>query len=245
MTTTTAPDWTQRFSDRMSRVRASEIRELLKLLDQPDILSFAGGIPDPSLFPTERLQAAYEAVLADPELSAQALQYSVSEGYLPLRRWIAERMTRAGAPCDENNVLLTAGSQQALDLIGKLFLSPGATVMVARPTYLGALQAFNAYEPNYIDLPDGALTNGVDAEALMAGRAPRPLGYFVPDFANPTGQSLTLAEREALLRLADTLDMTLIEDAAYRDLRFEGEVLPTLLGLDIARSGSIETARTL
>ena len=117
--------------------------------------------------------------------------------------------------------------------------------MVARPTYLGALQAFNAYEPNYIDLPDGALTNGVDAEALMAGRAPRPLGYFVPDFANPTGQSLTLAEREALLRLADTLDMTLIEDAAYRDLRFEGEVLPTLLGLDIARSGSIETARTL
>ena len=245
MTTTTAPDWTQRFSDRMSRVRASEIRELLKLLDQPDILSFAGGIPDPSLFPTERLQAAYEAVLADPELSAQALQYSVSEGYLPLRRWIAERMTRAGAPCDENNVLLTAGSQQALDLIGKLFLSPGATVMVARPTYLGALQAFNAYEPSYLDLPDGALTNGVDAEALMAGRAPRPLGYFVPDFANPTGQSLTLAEREALLRLADTLDMTLIEDAAYRDLRFEGEVLPTLLGLDIARSGSIETARTL
>jgi DNA-binding transcriptional MocR family regulator len=154
-------------------------------------------------------------------------------------------MTRAGAPCDENNVLLTAGSQQGLDLIGKLFLSPGATVMVARPTYLGALQAFNAYEPSYIDLPDGALTNSVDTEALMAGRAPRPLGYFVPDFANPTGQSLTLAEREALLRLADRLDMTLVEDAAYRDLRFEGEVLPTLLGLDIARSGSIETARTL
>lgn len=245
MTTPAAPDWTQRFSDRMSRVRASEIRELLKLLDQPDILSFAGGIPDPSLFPTERLQVAYEAVLADPELSAQALQYSVSEGYLPLRRWIAERMTRAGAPCDENNVLLTAGSQQALDLIGKLFLSPGQTVMVARPTYLGALQAFNAYEPRYLDLPDGALTNGVDAEALMAGRAPRPLGYFVPDFANPTGQSLTLAEREALLDLAEKLDMTLIEDAAYRDLRFKGEVLPTLLGLDIARSGSIETARTL
>lgn len=245
MTTTTSPDWTNRFSDRMSRVRASEIRELLKLLDQPDILSFAGGIPDPSLFPTERLQAAYAAVLADPDLSAQALQYSVSEGYLPLRRWIAERMTRAGAPCDENNVLLTAGSQQALDLIGKLFLSPGATVMVARPTYLGALQAFNAYEPRYLDLPDGALTHGVDAEALMAGRAPKPLGYFVPDFANPTGQSLTLAERQALLALADTLDMTLVEDAAYRDLRFEGEALPTLLGLDIARTGSIETARTL
>ena len=245
MTTTTTPDWTERFSERMSRVRASEIRELLKLLDQPDILSFAGGIPDPALFPTSRLQAAYAAVLDDADLSHQALQYSVSEGYLPLRRWIAERMTRAGAPCDENNVLLTAGSQQALDLLGKLFLSPGQSVMVARPTYLGALQAFNAYEADYIDLPDGALSGGVDTSALMAGRAPRPLGYFVPDFANPTGQSLTLAERAALLDLADALDITLIEDAAYRDLRFEGEVLPTVLGLDIARSGSIETARTL
>jgi DNA-binding transcriptional MocR family regulator len=240
-----APDWAARFSGRMGRVRASEIRELLKLLDQPHILSFAGGIPDPALFPAERIQAAYAAVLADPALASHALQYSVSEGYPPLRRWIAERMALVGVPCDEQNIIVTAGSQQALDLIGKLFLSPGDTVMVARPTYLGALQAFNAYEPRYLDLPDGALAHGVDAEALMAGRTPRPLGYFVPDFANPTGQSLTLAGREALLDLAERLDMTLVEDAAYRELRFEGEALPTLLGLDIARSGSIERARTL
>jgi DNA-binding transcriptional MocR family regulator len=245
MTPTTTPDWAARFSQRMSRVRASEIRELLKLLDQPDILSFAGGIPDPGLFPQERIQAAHDDILADPRLARQALQYSVSEGYLPLRQWIAERMTRDGMACDADNILLTAGSQQALDLIGKLFLNPGDTVMVARPTYLGALQAFNAYEPAYLDLPEGALADGADPEALMAGRPVQPLGYFVPDFANPTGQSLTLAERRALLDLAETLDMTLIEDAAYRELRFAGDALPTLLSLDIARQGSIEAARTL
>ena len=243
--TITTPDWATRFSERMSRVRASEIRELLKLLDQPDILSFAGGIPDPALFPAEAIQAGYDAVLGQPDLARQALQYSVSEGYPPLRQWLAERMSRDGMACDEHNILLTAGSQQALDLLGKLFLSRGDTVMVARPTYLGALQAFNAYEPAYLDLPETALSRGVDAEALMAGRAPRPLGYFVPDFANPTGQSLTLTEREALLDLAERLDMTLIEDAAYRELRFTGEAEPTLLSLDIARSGTIETARTL
>lgn len=244
-TSTTPPDWAARFSQRMSRVRASEIRELLKLLDQPDILSFAGGIPDPGLFPADRIQAAYDAILADPVQAPVALQYSVSEGYLPLRRWIVERMALYGVPCDEHNILITAGSQQGLDLLGKLFLTRGDTVMVARPTYLGALQAFNAYEPDYLDLPAGALTGEADLEALMAGRAPHPLGYFVPDFANPTGESLTLPQREALLDLAQALDMTLIEDAAYRELRFDGEPLPTLLALDIARSGSIEAARTL
>ncbi|MCY1648124.1 PLP-dependent aminotransferase family protein [Caulobacter sp. SL161] len=248
MTTQTserAQDWAGRFSERMSRVRASEIRELLKLLDQPDILSFAGGIPDPGLFPAQEIQKGYDAILADPVLSRQALQYSVSEGYLPLRQWIAERMTRDGMPCGPDNIMLTAGSQQALDLIGKLFLTKGDTVMVARPTYLGALQAFNGYEPAYLDLPETALSQGVDEAALMAGRAPQPLGYFVPDFANPTGVSLTLAEREALLALADNLDMTLVEDAAYRELRFAGEATPTVLGLDIARSGGIDNARTL
>ncbi|KQW70388.1 GntR family transcriptional regulator [Phenylobacterium sp. Root77] len=243
--TTQSTDWAQRFSDRMSRVRANEIRELLKLLDQPDILSFAGGIPDPGLFPAERIQAGYDAILADPDLSRQALQYSVSEGYLPLREWIAERMAAHGVPCGPDNIMLTAGSQQALDLLGKLFISPGDTVMVARPTYLGALQAFTAYEPSYLDLPEDALSGDCDAQALMAGRAPRPLGYFVPDYANPTGESLPLAQREALLDLADRLDMTLIEDAAYRELRFAGEIHPSLLALDVARSGSIEQARTL
>ncbi|MEW6392410.1 MAG: PLP-dependent aminotransferase family protein [Pseudomonadota bacterium] len=233
-------DWASRFSERMSRVRASEIRELLKLLDQPDILSFAGGIPDPGLFPAEEIQKAYRAVLSDPAQAAQALQYSVSEGYLPLRQWIAERMTRDGMPCEPHNIMLTAGSQQALDLIGKLFVSPGDPVVVARPTYLGALQAFNGYEPAYRDLPEGALAAPADVD-LPKGA----LGYFVPDFANPTGVSLTLAEREALLALADRLDWSLVEDAAYRELRFVGESTPTLLSLDIARSGGIDNARTM
>ena len=238
--TSQTQDWASRFSDRMARVRASEIRELLKLLDQPDILSFAGGIPDPGLFPADEIQKGYDAVLADPVLAKQALQYSVSEGYLPLRQWIAERMTRDGMPCEPGNIMLTAGSQQALDLLGKLFISPGDPVVVARPTYLGALQAFNGYQPDYRDLPEGALK--APAEVDLPHGA---LGYFVPDFANPTGVSLTEAERQALLVLADRLDMTLVEDAAYRELRFSGEATPTLLGLDIARSGGIDGARTI
>lgn len=243
MTTQTsdrAANWAARYSDRMSRVRASEIRELLKLLDQPDILSFAGGIPDPGLFPAEQIQAGYDTILADQALSRQALQYSVSEGYLPLRQWIAERMTRDGMPCEPHNIMLTAGSQQALDLIGKLFIGPGDTVVVARPTYLGALQAFNGYEPAYRDLPEDALRDPAKADLPESA-----LGYFVPDFANPTGVSLTLAEREALLGLADRLDWTLVEDAAYRELRFSGEPAPTLLALDIARAGGIDNGRTL
>ena len=150
--------WTDRFAERMTHVRASEIRELLKLLDQPDILSFAGGIPDPQLFPAERIQSAYEDVLK--QAGAQALQYSVSEGLPELRRWIAARMSADGVSCDEGNIVITAGSQQALDLIGKLFLTRGDAVLAERPTYMGALGAFNAYEPTYGDL---------DAQEVPAG----------------------------------------------------------------------------
>jgi DNA-binding transcriptional MocR family regulator len=229
----------------MSGVRASEIRELLKLLDQPDIISFAGGIPDPSLFPTERIRDAIDEILSDAGLARAALQYSISEGYPPLRRWIADRMTRDGSACDEHNILITAGSQQALDLIGKLFLTPGHPVVVARPTYLGALQAFNAYEPTYFDAAERDRSVTCDQTEASGSTVAGALGYFVPDFANPTGQSLTLSQREALLDLAEREEMTLVEDAAYRELRFRGEPIPTLLALDIARRGSVEDARTL
>ena len=223
-------DWTDRFSPRMAHVRASEIRELLKLLDQPDILSFAGGIPDPALFPVARIQALYSQVLA--EAGEQALQYSVSEGLPSLRRWVAERMTRAGAPCDAENVVITAGSQQALDLLGKLFLARGDTVLVERPTYMGALGAFNAYEPAYADL-GGDIPGGAR------------LAYVVPDFANPTGKTLTRVERMKLLDRAAERDFLVVEDGAYRELRFAGADEPMLLALDVARSGSIEHARTI
>lgn len=222
--------WTNRFAERMAHVRASEIRELLKLLDQPDILSFAGGIPDPVLFPAERIQSAYEDVLQ--EAGAKALQYSVSEGLPELRRWIAARMSADGVPCDEGNIVITAGSQQALDLIGKLFLARGDAVLAERPTYMGALGAFNAYEPTYGDL---------EAEVPAGAR----LAYLVPDFANPSGRTMTRREREAVLDRAAAHDLVLVEDAAYRELRFAGTNEPSLLALDVARSGSIENARTL
>ncbi|WP_195179685.1 PLP-dependent aminotransferase family protein [Mesorhizobium sp. INR15] len=233
-------------------MKASEIRELLKLLDQPDIISFAGGIPDPALFPAEAIRDAYADVLGGPEAGA-ALQYQVSEGYLPLRRWLVGTMGRLGVPCDESNILITSGSQQALDYLGKLFLSPGDTALVTWPTYLGALQAFNAYEPRYDRLrPEGGnMTPDAYRAAAAAPTASSPAGgrpkfaYLVPDFANPTGNTLNRQQREAVLDLAGELDIAVIEDAAYRALRYDGEGEPSILALDCARSGGIDKARTI
>lgn len=230
MTSRPRPSWDDRFSPRMGRVRASEIRELLKLLDQPDILSFAGGIPDPAMFPIARMQALFAEVLA--EQGPQALQYSVSEGLPALRDWIADRMRRDGVPCTADNIVVTAGSQQALDLLGKCLLGPGDAVLVARPTYMGALGAFNAYEPAYAD---------IDGEIPPAAR----VAYLVPDFANPSGRTLTRREREAVLDAAERHDLIVIEDGAYRDLRFAGTDEPSILALEVGRAGDIEAARTV
>jgi DNA-binding transcriptional MocR family regulator len=141
-------DWDTQFANRASRMTASEIRELLKLLDQPDIISFAGGIPDPSLFPQAEIAESYQTILSDPNRAVAALQYSVSEGYPPLREWLAGYMGTLGVACGPDNIIITNGSQQALDFLGKLFIDPGDRVLVAKPTYLGALQAFNTYDTN-------------------------------------------------------------------------------------------------
>lgn len=231
-------DWDSHYATRAGRMAASEIRELLKLLDQPGIISFAGGIPDPALFPTEVIAAAHGRILGDPARAAVALQYSASEGYRPLRDWIARYMGDLGIPCTSDHILITNGSQQALDFIGKLFVSPGDEVLVGRPTYLGALQALNAYEPVYGPLPQRGATYP------KASKLPT-LGYVMPDFQNPTGMTLDLAERQALLEAADALDLPLIEDAAYEALRYEGEPLPSLLALDAARAEGIENGRVL
>lgn len=233
-------------ASRSSRMKASEIRELLKLLDQPDIISFAGGIPDPSLFPVEAVTNAYASVLGGSE-SGSALQYQVSEGYLPLRRWLAGMMGRLDVPCDEHNILITSGSQQALDYLGKLFLSPNDTALVTWPTYLGALQAFNAYEPRYERLtPDGGNMTAEAYRTAAAAHGGKPkFAYLVPDFANPTGVTLNRQQREAVLDLAGELDIAVIEDAAYRALRYDGESQPPILALDCARSGGIDKARTI
>ena len=147
-----AAEWEPAYAARAERMRASEIRELLKLLDRPGIISFAGGIPDPALFPVREAEAAYVQVLGDRASAGSALQYSVSEGYLPLRSWIVRHMARLGVPCDEDNIVITSGSQQGLEFLGRLLLSPGDTALVMAPTYLGALQAFSANEPRYDEL---------------------------------------------------------------------------------------------
>lgn len=240
-------DWSAVFAERAARMGASEIRELLKLLDQPDIISFAGGIPNPELFPTAEIAGAYGAVLADAALASQALQYSVSEGYAPLRQWIAGHMAAQGVPCGIDNIVITSGSQQGLEFLGRLFLGPRDTALVTAPTYLGALQAFNAYEPCYDTLtPEGGNRTPAAFAKTAAERGGRvKFAYVVPDFANPSGETLSRAAREGLLDLAAALDIPVIEDAAYRELRYEGEALPPILALDVARAGHIDATRTI
>jgi DNA-binding transcriptional MocR family regulator len=242
-----AADWEPRYAGRAERMRASEIRELLKLLDQPGITSFAGGIPDPSLFPVEEAKAAYAGVLGDAPMACSGLQYSVSEGYLPLRQWIARHMASLGVPCEEDNIIVTCGSQQALEFLGRLLLSPRDTALVTAPTYLGALQAFSAAEPCYdeLNLQQGNRTPASYADAARRAGGQVKLAYVVPSFANPTGETLSLAARERLLDLAAELDIPVIEDAAYAMLRFEGEAPPSILALEVARRGSIEQARSI
>ncbi len=237
-------DWNNVLATRASRMKASEIRELLKLLDQPDIISFAGGIPDPALFPVAAFKEAFGETLTTQ--ASVALQYSVSEGYKPLREWIAGEMGKIGVPCTADNILITSGSQQALDYLGKLMLSPNDTALVGWPTYLGALGAFNAYEPHYERLdPKGNRSAADFAAAAKAAGGRAKFAYLSVDFANPTGETLARASREAVIDLADEMDIAIIEDAAYQTLRFDGEAIPPILALEIARKGSIEDCRTL
>lgn len=238
-------NWHDIFATRMDRMKASEIRELLKLLDQPDIISFAGGIPDPALFPTQAFQEALADALS-PANSSAALQYSVSEGYGPLRDWIAEQMAALGVPCTRDNILITSGSQQALDYLGKMMLSPGDTALVTWPTYMGALGAFSAYEPSFDRLIPGGNRSAADyAETAKAQGGRVKFAYASVDFANPTGETLDLNARQNILTLADDLDIAVIEDSAYQSLRYDGEAIPPMLALEIARKGSIEECRTL
>ncbi|MGJ8570657.1 MAG: PLP-dependent aminotransferase family protein [Hoeflea sp.] len=242
-------DWPHLFATRAERMKASEIRELLKLLDQPDVISFAGGIPDPALFPAEAFGAALTSALTGDSRGA-ALQYSVSEGYKPLRDWLVTRMASLGVACTADNIMITSGSQQALDYLGKLFLSKGDTALVGWPTYLGALQAFNAYEPNYDRLtPLGNRSASDYRETAAAAGGPGggrvKFAYASADFANPTGETLAESARKKILDLAEELDIAVIEDAAYQSLRYDGDEVPPLLALDIERTGGIENTRTI
>jgi DNA-binding transcriptional MocR family regulator len=238
-------NWDNMFATRSTRMRASEIRELLKLLDRPDIISFAGGIPDPALFPDKEFKQAY-ADIFDSSAVNSALQYSVSEGYKPLREWLIKQMAGLGIPCALDNVFIVSGSQQGLDYLGKLFLSPNDTALVTWPTYLGALQAFNAYEPSYDQLtPGGNRTPDSYREAAAQKGGKVKFAYLSADFSNPTGETVNRDGREKVLKLAEELDIAVIEDAAYQSLRYDGDPIPPILALEIAEKGHINDTRTI
>ena len=221
--------WTERYALRTQSMKSSVIRELLKLTADPDVISFAGGLPGADLFPLDEFQAAADRVFR--ERGAHALQYSTTEGEPELREMIARHTTRYGIAVTAENVLITSGSQQALDLIGRVFLNPGDHVLVEAPTYLGALQAWSAYQAEY--LTAGMDEHGMRIHELAAALRGGPkFIYALPNFQNPTGVTLTLDRRRELVRLADEHGVPILEDDPYGQLRYEGDHLPPLVTLD-------------
>ena len=220
-----------RFARRAQRVQPSAIREFLALAGQSGITSFAGGYPDPTLFPIDELHKIYDGLLA-PE-NATTLQYAASEGLPELRAQVAARLTADGMPCTEDDVLITQGGQQGLDLVPKLFVDPGDVIVTERPTFLGALIAFNPCEPEYRSVPMD--DEGMDMAALeevLATTERVKLVYTVPDFQNPTGRTMSLERRRRLVDLAREHDVVILEDTPYRELRYEGERQPSIKSLD-------------
>jgi 2-aminoadipate transaminase len=221
--------WKSRYAQRTLGIRSSAIRELLKLTQRPEVISFGGGLPAPEVFPVKRFEEACHKVLV--EHGAMALQYGPTEGYQPLREMIAHNITRYGIVAQPENVLITSGSQQALDLIGKLLINRGDRILVEAPTYLGALQAFNVYGPQYVSVPvddDGLITDQVDS-SLRSG--PKFM-YVLPNFQNPAGVTLSDGRRRQLILLADKYGIPIVEDDPYGQLRFEGEHISPLVVLD-------------
>jgi 2-aminoadipate transaminase len=226
-------DWSARYARRLQWMSTSVIREILKVAQSPDIISMAGGWPEADLFPVAQLQEVAEHVMANQ--TREALQYGLTEGLPALRQALSDLAKEEGVPSAIDNVVITSGSQQALDLMGRLFLDEGDTVLVESPTFVGALQSFNAYGVRYAPVPldDAGVRLDLLEEAL---RAQRPkFMYIQPNFQNPMGVSLSLERRVRLVELADAYGVPILEDDPYGQLRFSGEPLPSLLALDAAR----------
>ena len=221
--------WSDRFAQRTQRMTSSVIRELLKLTEQPDVISFAGGLPAPEVFPYAEIDEATQHVL---ELSGKtALQYAATEGYLPLRELLVRHMSRYGIRVKPSNVMITSGSQQGLDLIGRLFLNPGDRILTESPTYLGALQAWSAYQADYLTVPID--DEGLDVDRLEAQLRGGPkFIYVLPNFQNPAGVTLSLQRRRRLVELAAHYGTPIVEDDPYGQLRYEGEHLPPIVQID-------------
>jgi 2-aminoadipate transaminase len=226
--------WNERFAQRTQRMTSSVIRELLKLTEKPDVISFAGGLPAPEVFPREEVAAAAEKVLR--EQGHNALQYAPTEGYLPLRELLVRHMARYGIKVRPQNVLITSGSQQGLDLIGRLFVNPGDRILTESPTYLGALQAWSAYQADYLAVPID--DDGLDVERLEAQLRGGPkFLYILPNFQNPAGVTLSLERRRRLVDLANHYGAPIVEDDPYGQLRYEGEHLPPIVEIDAELHG--------
>ena len=221
--------WDDRFAQRTQRMKSSAIRELLKITELPGVISFGGGLPAPDVFPVEEFKAACIKVLS--EYGPQALQYGTTEGYTPLREMIARHTEKYLLKITTDNILITSGSQQALDLLGKIFINRGDRVLVESPTYLGALQAWNAYGAEFVPVPSDE--NGMMTEHLEAALRTGPkFIYVLPNFQNPTGATIPLERRKQLIALADRYGVPIIEDDPYGQIRYEGEHLPSAVVLD-------------
>jgi 2-aminoadipate transaminase len=217
-------------AQRMSRMKASAVREILKVAERPDVLSFAGGLPAPELFPVEAIAQAHAEVFANE--GRAAMQYSTTEGYGPLREWISSHLGERGLRVATDQVLITNGSQQGIDLVAKVMLDPGDLVLVENPSYLAALQTFSGYEAEFAVV--GSDNDGMkvdELERMVTERKPK-LIYLVPNFQNPKGTTLSLERRHALVRFAQRHRILILEDNPYGELRFRGEHLPSLASLD-------------
>ena len=221
-----------RFAERMGKVEGSAIRELLKLTARPEVISFAGGMPAPELFPVEEMKKVSVAVLE--EQAKVALQYTTTEGYLPLREKIADRMNKTlKTNVGPDDILITSGSQQGLDFSGKAFIDKGDVVLCESPSYMGALNAMKAYEPEFIEIKtdnDGMIME--DLEKVLASNDKVKLIYVIPDFQNPSGRTWPLERRIKFMEIINKYEIPVVEDNPYGELRFDGETLPSLKSLD-------------
>lgn len=221
--------WEYRYSQRTQRIKASAIRQLLAVAERPGMISFGGGFPAPDVFPVEEFKRACITVLENK--GPEVLQYGSTDGYVPLREMVSRYSIRSGMNIDISNILITSGSQQALDLIGKIFINRGDRILVESPTYLGALQAWNAYGAEYTTVPvdDYGMRTDMLEEALRTG--PKFI-YVLPNFQNPTGTTMPLERRMKVIELADRYGVPIIEDDPYGQLRYEGEDIPSVDILD-------------
>lgn len=220
------------FADRMSQLKASEIREFMALTAKPDIISFAGGMPAPELFPIDQVIEATTAILK--ENGQEALQYGTTEGVPRLREQIAERMLQKNnIHTDIDHILMTSGSQEGLAFSAQVFLNKGDVVLMESPSYLGAINAFKTCEPNFIDIPtdsEGMLMD--ELEHVLQTTENVKMIYVIPDFQNPSGKTWSLERRKQFMEIVNKYEVPVIEDNPYGELRFEGDYLPALKSLD-------------